>query len=231
MDLPGHQLLARSVLPQDENARVAGRGLLHEPLDGRHAGAGADHAVINEDAFLQGPVLLSQVLHGKGVSDHRHGPVQGERLLQEVEGPHLRGLDGKGDVGVSRDHDHLDVGVLLAHPLQDVHPAHVGEPHVEEHEINRVCGKLRETLDPVLRVDHGVPFVLEDVAEHRADAGLIIDDEDRAHAETPAVVGMSMKTVVPLEPSLSAHTFPLWSNTMRCTMARPSPVPSFFVVK
>ena len=61
--------------------------------------------------------------------------------------------------------------------------------------------------------------------------GLIIDDEDRAHAETPAVVGMSMKMVVPLEPSLSAHTFPLWSNTMRCTMARPSPVPSFFVVK
>ena len=40
-----------------------------------------------------------------------------------------------------------------------------------------------------------------------------------------------MKKVVPRTPSLSAHTFPPWSKTMRCTMARPRPVPPFLVVK
>ena len=40
-----------------------------------------------------------------------------------------------------------------------------------------------------------------------------------------------MKNVVPVLPSLSAQMLPLWSKTILCTIARPRPVPSFFVVK
>ncbi len=110
-------------------------------------------------------------------------------------------------------------------------PPMLGSQTSRNTSVDLVRRKVRKALDAVLRVQHRVAFVLQYVAKDRADAGLVVDDEDGAHAGAPAVMGMSMKMVVPLEPSLSAHTFPLWSKTMRCTMASPRPVPSFFVVK
>ncbi len=229
MDLPGDQLLARSVLAEDENAGVGARGLADSLAHPLHARASAHHPVLDEQGVAQVPVLLSQILQRERIARHRHGPIERQRLLKEIEGAHLDRLHGKGDVRVARDHDDLDVGVLFAQPLQHVDAAHVGQPHVEEDEVDRAARELGEARDAVLGGEDGVALVLKDIAQHRADARLVVDDENRAHARAP--VGRSMKNVVPVLPSLSTQTLPLWSKRILCTMARPSPVPSFFVVK
>src|SRR5204862_1206552 len=80
-----------------------------------------------------------------------------------------------------------------------------------------------------------VPLLLEELLQSTARARLVVDDEDAclvalAHQGFSTSKGnVTRKTVRPGR--LSHVMSPPWSVTMRCEIARPSPVPLGFVEK
>src|SRR5438093_3297359 len=94
-----------------------------------------------------------------------------------------------------------------------------------------------ERAVPILG-DLGLPAVLEEKELDRSGQGLlVVDDQDgetRHHASravSVAEVGSVIVTTVPSRSLLAIVRLPLFCSTNRLAMARPSPVPSAFVVK
>ena len=252
VDRAGHQLLARAVLAEDEHAAVGRRR--HRDLFAQrgHLAAVADHGQPLIDPLAQRAVLRFEVALAHGVPHHQQGLLERQRLLDEVERAHLDRAHGRLDVAVAGDHHHLRVDLPLAQTLQRDQPVDPGQPDVEhDHVVAAAHHALETGLAAVDGVDV-VALVAQDAAE-RASAR-------RARRRPPgssASVGSTAASATPRLPPrprmLASRTadsarqldrkprpggvfsptsiVPPCSATMRRTMARPRPLPRFFVEK
>ena len=152
--------------------------------------------------------------------------LERQGLLEEIEGPELGRLDGGLDRPVARDHH--DLGILLAglDPLQDLEAAHLGEPDVQEDEVEVLA---LQRLEPCLAGFRGLDreaLVLEDPLEGGPDARFVVDDQYLFVAHVcPVQAGIWMVNFAPWGLAFSMSTDPSWSRMIWLTMARPRPMP------
>ena len=196
----GDDLLADAALAGDEDARVRGPGPPDLLAQARHRGALAE-----ERLLLLQPLPLPRDLAGEDVPlageaaplerllERQEDPLERERLLEEVVGAALHGLDGRLHRAVPRDHEDGQVVAARADLVEDGEAVDVGEPDVEEERRGRGAARLgepREDRRPVLELLHAVPLVAEDLRERPPDAGRVVADEHR-HAPRPGALTVS----------------------------------------
>ena len=97
MDRPGDEFLPRSLLSGDEHPALLGGHKLDGLLEAPHRGALSDQRPIGAEVLLEKKILFHQKAVVDGVTDGENHLLQGERLLQEVEGPGAGRLDGHFD--------------------------------------------------------------------------------------------------------------------------------------
>ena len=68
--------------------------------------------------------------------------------------------------------------MALADATADLEPIHLGEHHVEHHEIDAARVHSRDRRGAVADGGDGEPLALERVLEHLADARFVVDDKD-----------------------------------------------------
>src|ERR1700693_2042185 len=224
----GHELLPGAVLAGDQHAGVGGR----------HAGD-----------------LLPQLEHGRGVAEQRclrlapaaergdfreeitaldrllrgqDDALERQRLLEEVVCPEPHGAHGGLDAGVAGDHHDGHFLQTAVRGFQDREAVAVAQPDIEEREVEVLLFQPLETLLARLDRSDRVSLVGQDLRERLPDSFLVIDDE---HAPLLHAAGSSMMKRAPRGQFSSTRMVPLWSATMRDTIASPRPVPRPFVVK
>ena len=109
--------------------------------------------------------------------DGEQGLVDGERLLDEVEGAQFGGAHGGLDVAVAGNHD--DGGGIFAgaNLLERLESVHAGQPDVEQ---NQIAGFLAQKIQASLAALHGfdaITFVPQHVGQRLADAGFVVDNQ------------------------------------------------------
>ncbi len=178
--------------------------------------------------FVQPPVLGdgARQLHRR--AQRGQHAFRRERLLEELERAELGGAHGVGQVGLAAHHHDGDVGsdpLELLQRREPVRPARHGE--IEEHRIRPLALDRLDRRGPVGRL-HGVePLRLQQRADHPADVGFVVDQQDtRAHDADSTTVNVAPP------PGVSDTVItPRWASTVWRTSASPRPVPSGFVVK
>jgi hypothetical protein len=186
VDLARHQLLARPVLARDEYPAVRRRSqldLLLEIPDGLCVPEdlmGPEGVCSQASVLAFEPRLLECVLHGE------EQLVDRERLLDEVEGAELRRPYGGLDGAVTRHHHDRQMRMRAAKDLQHLDAVASGHRDVEQHQIGAfTVGELMQRPLAVLGGHHLEALVGENTSEGTADAFLVVDDQDPAHASRP----------------------------------------------
>jgi hypothetical protein len=161
----------------DEHRRVARRDLADGREDLLHRRRLAGH-VRGRRGGRVGRLRPRAARSREGLLDHEPDLVLVERLLDEVRGAALHGVDGERHRAVRRHEHHRQARVLRPDVLEQRHAVHAGHPDVGEHEIPR----------PRLELAHGVlrrrhmpgfePPLLEQRYEHTTDRHVVVDDED-----------------------------------------------------
>ncbi len=139
----------------------------------------ADQLIVLVGLAPQIEVFAGQGLLLQGVADAQQDAVAVERLLQELEGPQLGGLDGVGDGALARDHDDLGRSGPGLDVLEDVQAVAARHHDVQQDDVDG--RRLFEQAQAVLAVaglQEDVALVLEDHLQGFADALLVVDDED-----------------------------------------------------
>ncbi len=126
--------------------------------------------------------LLERALQGL----EEDGEIEG--LGQVVEGAVAHGLDGAVAVAVGGGDDDRDLAErAFAELAQELEAAPVAEADVEEDAVDRLAPEERAGLAEAGRGEGAVAQPLDGRGQALADAALVLDDEDRAHAEPSAV--------------------------------------------
>ena len=159
MDRACDQLLARAVLPVDEHAPVGGRG--HRDLlpELRHQVALTHHGEPLVHRGAQRAVFRLQLALAQRVTNDEHGLIQRQRLLDEVEGPHLDRADRRFDVAVARDHDDFGLRRGLFDTAEQFDAVDIGHPDVEQHQARALLGDEVHHRPRAARVHDPEPFV------------------------------------------------------------------------
>ncbi len=223
----GHQLLAGSVFPLDQHPRRGRPGeldLAEHFLDrGR-----ASHDRLGPGSCEPAILLLERERRCR-VAEQDQEALQGNGLLEEIEGAETGRLHGGVDGGVPRHHDHDGVGRRFHDLRQQIESASVREPDVEQHEIVGLA-ELRSGLRDGSGLIHLIAFAPQRARDTRANVGLVVRHED-GHRVPAGPSGNRIRNVVPRSGFGSTATVPSWSFTIRSTIVRPSPLPCAFVVK
>ena len=108
--------------------------------------------------------------------------AQRERLWQEGKLLVLRQALLEGVFGIARDEDDLEIGIFLAHRLQQRRAVHFRHHHVGDDEIDRAVPFLQrlQRLDAVGGLDHAVAARAQAARVQRAQALLVLDQQDGA---------------------------------------------------
>ena len=178
MNLPRHEFFAGAVLARDEHPAIGRRRHRDLLAQFTHRAALADHRVAAIDARAQGAILGLEPALPQRVAHRQHRLLERQRLLDEIERPQLRGLDGRLDVGVARDHDDLRVHVTIAKPFQRHEAVDSWQPDVEQDHLVRPPADLIETRLTAVDGVHRVPFVAQDAAERCPHARFVVNDQD-----------------------------------------------------
>ncbi len=137
MNRPCDQLLAGAVLAVNQHAAVGRRR--HRDLLAQlpHRVALAHHRLRAIDARPKRLVLGLEAPLAERVAHDEDGLLERERLLDEVERPHLDRAHRRFDVAVTGNQDHLGIDLALAQPRQRREAVHTGQPDVEHDQIDR----------------------------------------------------------------------------------------------
>src|SRR5439155_4669669 len=100
------------------------------------------------------------------------------------------------------DHDDVGLGRFLPQLAERLQAIRVGQPDVQEHEIENAFRKFLQTLFTAGHGFSGETFVLEDAFQRLPDAWFVIDNEDSWHT------GSSMTNRVPFGEFGSAAIYP-----------------------
>ena len=179
MEVPGDQLLSGAVFARDEHAGLARSDALDrlpQRLDRRRV---AEDRVAADEGLAQRFVRAPQAVALHGVPERHEEPLASERLLDEIEGPLPRRLDGGLDRAVPGHHDDGQRRPLRLDGLEQLDAVHPGHLHVAEDDADfRV---VLQGLHGGLRVrglGHRDRLVLEDHPHRVPDRLLVVDDEN-----------------------------------------------------
>ena len=181
VDRLGDQLLAGAVLADDEHVRVSRRHHAHQAEQLLHHVALRDEPGEGRRALergLQPAVLLDE---GDPLADlvQQRREVPGvDRLFEEAEGAARHRPHRGADAAVAGDHDGLDVGMVAARVVEQLHAVGVGQDHVEEDDVG---GPARERI-AVGRAGGDLPHRVASAGEQHRDPGaavdVVVEDED-----------------------------------------------------
>ena len=119
-------------------------------------------------------------------------------------------------------------GAVQPDVIQDIEAINAGHPHIG---YDNVWLHFSRDGDRLLWVAHEQTVGLmtecpKHAFEPAQDVGLVVDEQDAAHADGCAGwKGITTVKVVPRPTSLAHVTWPPWASVMACTRARPCPVP------
>src|SRR5439155_1766937 len=139
--------------------------------------------------------------------------IRAERLGDIVVRALLHGGERGFFPSVGAHHD--DEGGAATAPIraQESEAVHFRHPHVAQHQVERLSqGALQGALAVALG-GHLVAGIGQQQAERLAQAGLIVDDQDPAHASL--VAGRNSLNAAPPSRAVSIHTTPPISWTAR----------------
>src|SRR3989304_485461 len=166
-----------------------------------------------------------------GVLGRQYPLVKRKGLFQKIVGPELRRPDGSLYVGVSRYHYYRYARVFKLYLLQGLGAVHPRKPYIKKDYLRRARLQLFESLLGVGGGHDLVTFVFQDAGERVPYVLFIVDQHHgRLHTAT-AFTGSSITKRVPLGWLSLTLMYPLWSEIILLTMARPRPVPGFLVGK
>jgi hypothetical protein len=183
-----HQFLAGAALAGDQHARAGGPHAPHLLADRLHGHGFAHHQRAPLHLVAQRTHLATQVAAVQRIADGDQQALLAERLLDEVEGAVARGLDRGGNGPVAADHDHRQLGVVLAQPPQHLDAVHARQPHVDHRHIGTLgLAALEAVLAALGHVDCE-PLGSQHHGKRAADVPLIIDDQDPGTHAAPSSV-------------------------------------------
>ena len=169
----------------------AGRAAQHHPAAGRgdpidrlaHAvdrGRGADQLHVGPGLQAKLGVLAPQPRGLERAGDGDQQAVGLEGLLEEVVGALLDGGDRGLDRAVAAEDDDREIGVVAVQDVEDLEAVEAAalEPDVEQHQGGRATRDGLEGDVGIGGLTRAVALVLEDRADHVADRGLVVDDQD-----------------------------------------------------
>ena len=182
----GDQLLAGPVLAGDQDPALGPGRQIEVAAQLAHRLGVADQPPFRLEPVGELPHLPFEAVALERVLHRDHHPVQRQGLLQEVVGADPHRLDRRVDVAVARDYDDGRREVAFPKLREQVQAVAVGQPHVEQDEIELVARHQGAPADRVRRGGDRVTFVLEDPAQRLPDAGLVVDDQNARLAHLPA---------------------------------------------
>ena len=144
--------------------------LAHRAIGGN--GAGPRRRLVQPQLLLRRRTFAPRV--ATGALDGRQQPVEGERLLDEVEGAQLGGGHRRVDAPVARDHDDAGVRMRTLDLLEQHDAIHLGHPDVQQDHVRRLLRHKPQNLGPLGRRDHTVALVGEDLAYGIPDDVLVV---------------------------------------------------------
>ena len=189
MNRPRHQLLADSALAEQQHGGIGRRGALHRLEHRPQRRALADDLVLRLHRELEIAVLGDELRLLEHVAQRDDHALGAERLVEEVDGARLDGLDGRCRGAMPRDHDHRKALVERVELAQDLHPVHAGHLDVEEHGIGPLLLHGGEAVLSAGRAEELIVLVLEDHLQRVADGGFVVDDEDAGLRHSQRRVG------------------------------------------
>ena len=197
--------------------REAGRRGPHDLLSqALHRSAPADEDGLLVERGPQALVLRAELVARERVRNRDQDALALRRLLEEVDGPAARGLDGCGDVAVTRDHQDGRRRFARHDLVEHLETVHAGHLDVEQDRVGRGRVQVREGGLPVGSGRDLVPFVLEDHAEGVADARIVVDDQDLlAH---PDLSMQRARLLFPASPKTSTPAG--WRACEKCSGTR-----------
>ena len=133
--------------------------------------------------LLEFQVLAAQPLGLDGIFQHDQRALDGERLLQEVEGAEFGGAYRGLDVAVARDHDYLGMIFALHQLLQGLQPVDAGEPDIQQDDVRRFMAQQFDALLTAAGEQGLVAFIRQHAFQRAADLRLVIDDQNGLHVD------------------------------------------------
>ena len=103
---------------------------------------------------------------------------QVKRFGDIVVGALLDGLNRRAGGVVGRHDQHGDIGGMVVHTLQRLHPTLVGHAQVHQDHVRRFLLHGRQHLAARLAFQHAESFVAQVIDEQRADGVVVVDDVD-----------------------------------------------------
>ncbi len=80
----------------------------------------------------------------------------------------------------------------VLHRCEDIEPAHIGQPHVEQHDVERLASQRVERSAPVRRLHDEMACLLKQRANRVPKPAIVVDDQhatlrdrSRRHDEPP----------------------------------------------
>ena len=211
----GRRLVQRRDLAGTLEHRLHRARLPHQSLEA-DVGRGAT-AVVGQ--------LLLQETRLAGAVGEQLQLFQIHGLLDVVERAELHRFHGTCDRAVGGQHDHRDHRVERADPLEQIEPAHAGQPHVGEDDIRLQGGEQLQRLLPGARHLRLVAVVRQERLGGARQRLLVVHDQHgrAAHATlragrgggatSPLALGSQIRTVVPRPTVLAMSSRPPASST------------------
>src|SRR2546423_2435464 len=193
MQRASDELFSGSVFACDEDASRCCRdffNLLHQRA---HHGTLADDLEGRVDGLAQPSVLLLEIEIRERIAQHHENPICIERFLQNLVRAGLSCLNRGANCGVATNHHNEGRWIELADTLERLHAVHAGHFDVEEHEMGTPLLKLGDAVRRAGNSVNVVSLVLEQLAERRTNALLVINDQ-----YTPAQRTLLYRVILPL---------------------------------
>ena len=150
--------------PDDQDGTVIGSDVADEFKDFHHLLTLSDDIFKMEFILQLGaqiPVLEDQGLFFEGPFHHQGDHLGVDRFFDEIEGPHLHGLNRLFNRPLGRDDDHFCLRFQLLDRLQEGHAIHFGHDEIRNHQVHHLVAKEMERLLSVGRQEDRVPPLLQ----------------------------------------------------------------------
>ena len=151
-----------------------------------------------------------------------------------IEGPALRGLDGRVGRALAGHDDDGQRRLNLPDLGQGVQAVHAGQADVQNDQVNVGIFQAPHGLFGAAHADDLVPPGRKNVFECPQDVPLVVNYENLGHGYVPigsGATGIQTAKVVPFSVEDSRTSPPPWRAMTCAAMHRPSPVPFSLVVK
>ncbi|MGD0089710.1 MAG: hypothetical protein ABSE73_07305 [Planctomycetota bacterium] len=187
----GNQFLPRPRLSGNQHIHV-GFGHAAYLVEHRlHDGAAADDVAKRIRPFhlpLEQPLFVSQTLGFQQVAGGDQQFLRQKRFGEVVHRAEFHALHGTLHRGVSSEHEHGQLGIVLARKLKQLHPRQAGHPDVGDQQVEAFHGQTLRSTRTLLFGEHlRVRQLAQGIGAYLQHAQFVIHHQDAcvSHARTP----------------------------------------------